>query len=384
MFQLMEELHHILENKRTKRGAINFEDHEARVLVDENGNPQDIVLRSRGVAERIIESFMLSANETVAHHFAEKHFPFMYRIHEHPKAEKLERFIDFVRAFGLDVKGTKEEISPKELQHILGEIEGKPEEVVINTMLLRSMQQAKYSTENYGHYGLASEYYTHFTSPIRRYPDLMVHRLIRSYGEDSSKKRQDKWQQLLPEIADHSSQMERRAVNCEREVDAMKKAEYMEQHIGEEFPGVISSVAKFGLFVELENTIEGFIHVNNLKDDYYQYIDKFMALVGERTGRTFKIGQKVVIRVVKSDRNTREIDFELVETEEVDSLKEYVQKTDKKPSGNRNRRRHEKSNDKKKNTKQKSDNFSGKGKNKKKKTQPFYKKVAKKGKKKKK
>lgn len=320
MFHDMAALHHVLETMRIKRGAVSFEDREAKVLVDGEGHPQEIVLRERGVGERLIESFMLAANETVARHFNRKHLPFIYRIHEEPKEEKMRRFFDFASALGIVVKQTNGSISPKQLQKVVEDVADKPEAMVVNTMLLRSMQQAKYSEENVGHYGLAAEDYTHFTSPIRRYPDLIVHRLIRSYSEDVSEANQNKWGEILPDIAMHSSQMERRAVDAEREVDALKKAEYMADKVGEEFDGIISSVVKFGLFIELPNTIEGLIHINNLKQDYFHYLENHLALVGERTGLTFKIGQKVRIKVVKADPETREIDFELVAAEEVEKL----------------------------------------------------------------
>lgn len=317
MFQEMQELHHILETMRIRRGAISFEDREAKIMVEPDGHPIDILLRSRGVGERLIESFMLVANETVAEHFNKQHFPFIYRIHEQPKEEKMQRFFDFASALGIVVRGTKGTITPKDLQKVVEDVEEKPESAVINTMLLRSMQQARYSEENFGHYGLAAEYYTHFTSPIRRYPDLIVHRLIRSYGQDPSETNQAYWEAELPEIADHSSKMERRAVEAEREVDAMKKAEFMMDKVGEEFEGIISSVVKFGLFIELPNTIEGLVHINELKQDYFHFIENHLALVGERTGLTFKIGQKVRVKVIKADPEERAIDFELIEAEEV-------------------------------------------------------------------
>ncbi|EOH85798.1 ribonuclease R [Enterococcus villorum] len=317
MFQEMQELHHILETMRIRRGAISFEDREAKIMVEPDGHPIDILLRSRGVGERLIESFMLVANETVAEHFNKQHFPFIYRIHEQPKEEKMQRFFDFASALGIVVRGTKGTITPKDLQKVVEDVEEKPESAVINTMLLRSMQQARYSEDNFGHYGLAAEYYTHFTSPIRRYPDLIVHRLIRSYGQDPSETNQAYWEAELPEIADHSSKMERRAVEAEREVDAMKKAEFMMDKVGEEFEGIISSVVKFGLFIELPNTIEGLVHINELKQDYFHFIENHLALVGERTGLTFKIGQKVRVKVIKADPEERAIDFELIEAEEV-------------------------------------------------------------------
>ncbi|MEY8445047.1 ribonuclease R [Enterococcus ratti] len=317
MLQEMQELHYILETMRIRRGAVSFEDREAKILVEPDGRPMDIQLRDRGIGERLIESFMLVANETVAQHFNQQHFPFIYRIHEQPKEEKMQRFFGFASALGIVVRGTKGTITPKDLQKVIETVENRPESAVINTMLLRSMQQARYSEDNFGHYGLAADYYTHFTSPIRRYPDLIVHRLIRSYRQDASEENQTYWEKKLPEIADHSSKMERRAVEAEREVDAMKKAEYMMDKVGEEFEGIISSVVKFGLFVELSNTIEGLVHINDLKQDYFHFIENHLALVGERTGVTFKIGQKVRVKVIKADPIERAIDFELVEAEEV-------------------------------------------------------------------
>lgn len=373
MFHEMRELHEILEAMRERRGAISFEDREAKVIVDEEGHPQAIEMRTRGVAERMIESFMLAANETVAQHYSELKDPFIYRIHEQPKEEKMQRFFDFAAALGMIIKGNKNDITPKALQNILEQIKGNPEELVINTMMLRSMQQARYSEDNYGHYGLAAEYYTHFTSPIRRYPDLIVHRLIRSYAEHGQAVK-EKWEQQLPEIADHSSQRERRAVEAEREVNALKKAEYMADHVGEEFDGVISSVAKFGLFVELPNTIEGMIHITQLKGDYYHFLENHLALVGERTGQTFKIGQQVTIRVLKADPETREIDFELVSAEEVQKL-EAPKKSVNQHSQRRRQPERKKTIDKKKPTKNKKKNKGHK---------PFYKDVTKKKKGKKK
>ena len=333
MFEEMADLHHLLEAMRKRRGAVTFEDNEAKVIVDEDGHPLEIEFRKRGVGERLIESFMLAANETVAKHFNQKNFPFIYRIHEEPKEEKMRRFMDFASILGIVVKNNKGSVSPKDLQAIVEEVADKPEAMVINTMLLRSMQQAKYSEENYGHYGLAAEYYTHFTSPIRRYPDLIVHRLIRSYQTDDSLDNQGYWEENLPEIAFHSSQMERRAVNAEREVDALKKAEFMADHIDEEFDGVISSVMKFGFFVELPNTIEGLIHMSTLHQDYFHYVENHLALVGERTGQTFKIGQKVRIKVRKADPETREIDFELIEAAEVAPI--LMKNRNKKKKGTR-------------------------------------------------
>lgn len=381
MFQEMKELHDILEEMRIRRGAISFEDREAKILVDPDGHPMDIQLRSRGVGERLIESFMLAANETVAEHFYKQHFPFIYRIHEQPKEEKMQRFFDFASALGIVVQGTKGSITPKDLQKVIEHVEDRPESAVINTMLLRSMQQARYSEDNFGHYGLAAEYYTHFTSPIRRYPDLIVHRLIRSYGQDASDTNKTYWEGELPEIADHSSKMERRAVEAEREVDSMKKAEFMMDKVGEEFDGIISSVVKFGLFIELPNTVEGLIHINELKQDYFHFIENHLALVGERTGLTFKIGQKVRVKVTKADPDERAVDFELVSAEEVASLERPKTQRKGRPVSRQNRNS-ERSDKKGKKNPRTNDRKNAKSTTGKKGKKPFYKGIKKKKKKK--
>lgn len=314
MFEDMEELAAILRKKRMKRGAIDFDFKEAKVIVDDDGHPTDVVIRERSVAERLIEEFMLAANETVAEHFHWLELPFIYRIHEDPKEDKLQRFFEFITNFGLIVRGKANTVHPRALQEIIEEVQGKPEEMVVNTVMLRSMQQAKYYPENLGHFGLATDYYTHFTSPIRRYPDLIVHRLIRTYiikGE-MDPQTQEKWSALLPEIAQHTSKMERRAVDAERETDELKKTEYMEDKIGEEFDGIISSVTNFGIFVELPNTIEGLVHVSYLTDDYYHYDERQYAMIGERTGNVFRIGDEITVRVISVDKEERSIDFEIV------------------------------------------------------------------------
>jgi ribonuclease R len=314
MFEDMEELAAILRKKRMKRGAIDFDFKEAKVLVDDDGHPTDVVIRERSVAERLIEEFMLAANETVAEHFHWLELPFIYRIHEDPKEDKLQRFFEFITNFGLIVRGKANTVHPRALQEIIEEVQGKPEEMVVNTVMLRSMQQAKYYPENLGHFGLATDYYTHFTSPIRRYPDLIVHRLIRTYiikGE-MDPQTQEKWSALLPEIAQHTSKMERRAVDAERETDELKKTEYMEDKIGEEFDGIISSVTNFGIFVELPNTIEGLVHVSYLTDDYYHYDERQYAMIGERTGNVFRIGDEITVRVISVNKEERSIDFEIV------------------------------------------------------------------------
>ncbi|WP_412860207.1 ribonuclease R [Cytobacillus horneckiae] len=314
MFQLMEELAQVLRTKRMHRGAIDFDFKEAKVLVDQDGAPQDVVIRERSVAEKLIEEFMLAANETVAEHFHWMDVPFIYRIHEDPKEDKLRRFFEFITNFGYIVKGTANAIHPRALQEIIEEVQGKPEEMVISTVMLRSMQQAKYNPESLGHFGLSTEFYTHFTSPIRRYPDLIVHRLIRTYlieGKLDSAT-QEKWDSILPDIADHSSNMERRAVDAERETDELKKAEYMMDKIGVEYDGIISSVTNFGMFVELPNTIEGLIHVSYMTDDYYRYEERQLAMIGERTGNVFRIGDEITVRVINVNKDERSIDFEIV------------------------------------------------------------------------
>jgi len=314
MFELMEELAEVLRGKRMKRGAIDFDFKESKVLVDEEGKPTDVVLRERSVAERLIEEFMLAANETVAEHFHWMEVPFIYRIHEDPKEDKLRRFFEFITNFGYIVKGTANDVHPRALQEIIEEVQGKPEEMVVSTVMLRSMQQAKYYPESLGHFGLSTEFYTHFTSPIRRYPDTIVHRLIRTYlieGKVDSAT-QEKWNARLPEIAEHSSKMERRAVDAERETDELKKAEYMEDKIGVEYDGIISSVTNFGMFVELPNTIEGLVHVSYMTDDYYRFDERHYAMIGERTGNVFRIGDEITVRVVKVNKDERSIDFEIV------------------------------------------------------------------------
>lgn len=314
MFELMEELAAILRKKRMERGAIDFDFKESKVLVDEEGHPTDVVLRERSVAEKLIEEFMLAANETVAEHFHWLDVPFIYRIHEDPKEDKLRKFFEFITNFGYIVKGSANSVHPRALQEIIEEVQGKPEEMVVGTVMLRSMQQAKYYPESLGHFGLSTEYYTHFTSPIRRYPDLIVHRLIRTYLIEGKldQATKEKWNALLPDIAEHSSNMERRAVEAERETDELKKAEYMEDKVGTEYDGIISSVTNFGMFVELPNTIEGLVHVSYMTDDYYRFEERQMAMIGERTGNVFRIGDEITVRVINVNKDERSIDFEIV------------------------------------------------------------------------
>ncbi|WP_257351908.1 ribonuclease R [Pseudalkalibacillus decolorationis] len=313
-FDQMGKLAEVLREKRFARGAIDFDFSEARVLVDEESKPVDVVIRDRTVAEKLIEEFMLCANETVAEHFHWMNVPFMYRIHEDPDEEKLTNFLEFITNFGYVVRGAANSIHPRALQQILEEVKGEPEEAVISKVMLRSMKQARYEPENQGHYGLSTEFYTHFTSPIRRYPDLIVHRLIRTYLIEgkTDPKTISHWKDLLGEIAQHTSERERRAVDAERETDDLKKAEFMQDKIGEEFEGVISGVTNFGLFIELPNTIEGLVHVSYLTDDYYHFNQQQYAMIGERTGKVFRIGDELQIRVIAVNIDERAIDFEIV------------------------------------------------------------------------
>lgn len=310
---LMVKLHETLETMRIRRGALNFDTSEAKIIVNKDGLPVDIQIRHRGIAERMIESFMLAANECVAEHFAKLDLPFIYRIHEEPKSDKLQKFIDYATSFGLTVYGTANSISQEALQDLMERVKDDPYADVLNMMLLRSMQQARYSEHNHGHYGLGAEFYTHFTSPIRRYPDLLVHRMVREYGQHPAEKAEH-FEKVIPELAKSSSSLERRAIEAEREVEAMKKAEFMQEFVGQEFDGVVSSVVKFGLFVELPNTVEGLIHVTNL-NEYYQFHERTLTLQGEKSGRVFRVGQPIRIKLTRADKMTGEIDFAHVPSE---------------------------------------------------------------------
>lgn len=314
-FQLMANLAKTLRNKRLKQGAIDFNFAEAKVILEDNGKPKAIELRPRTIAEQLIEEFMLVANETVAEHFYRLEIPFVYRIHEPPDAERLRTFYEFVTSFGYTVKGRPDKVKPRSLQNLLSKVKGKPEEPVISTVMLRSMKQAKYAAECIGHFGLAASFYTHFTSPIRRYPDLLIHRIIHEVIRQGALtvERINQLNEYLPDAAKQSSIKERVAIDAERETSDLKKAEYMADKVGEEYDGIISSVTSFGIFVELPNTIEGMIHVSYLTDDYYHYDDHSYSLIGERTGQIFRIGDQVRVRVSKVDLNERKIDFELLE-----------------------------------------------------------------------
>jgi len=315
-FRLMKELAMKLRDARMRRGAVDFDFEESKIIVDENGKAVDIVKRERSVAEQIIEEFMLAANETVAEHFHWLKVPFLYRIHEDPDPEKLQNFMAFAANFGHHVKGRGNSVHPRALQSLLEDIKGTKEQTVISTMMLRSMKQAKYDAESTGHFGLAAEYYSHFTSPIRRYPDLVIHRVMREVldsGGTLSQKRFDYLASRMPDIAQQSSERERVAVEAERDTEQLKKCEYMKDKVGEEFEAMISSVTSFGMFIELENTVEGLIRLSALSDDYYHFDEAHMALIGERTSKVFRIGDEVKIRVAKVNMDDHTIDFELVD-----------------------------------------------------------------------
>ena len=312
MFVRMEKLAGILRRKRMKRGSIDFDFPETKVILDEQGNPIDIRPYDRNVATKIIEDFMLAANETVASDFYWRELPFVYRTHENPDTEKIQKLSTFINNFGYTLHIGADEVHPKELQKLLQKIDGTKEEALISRLTLRSMKQARYTIDNTGHFGLAADCYCHFTSPIRRYPDLQIHRIIKeSLRGRLNEKRIDHYEYILPEVAKHSSEMERRADEAERETVKLKKVQYMEQHIGAEFEGVISGVTEWGFFVELENTVEGLVRVTELTDDFYQYYEDTYELVGEATNRRYKLGQKVLVRVEHCDRIMRTIDFAL-------------------------------------------------------------------------
>lgn len=315
-FKAMQELCEILNKKRMQRGAIDFEFEESKIILDEKGRPVEIKPYEREIANRMIEEFMLVCNETIAEHMFWANLPFVYRIHEDPDEEKLNIFHEFVYNLGYVVKWSKE-VHPKALQEALEKVKGKKEETVVSTLLLRSLKQAKYSPECVGHFGLAARYYCHFTSPIRRYPDLIIHRIIKEYiNGQIDENRSAKLTKEVEKASKQSSEMERVAQDAEREVDDLKKAEYMSERIGQEFEGIISSVTSFGFFVELPNTIEGLVHISALDDDYYVYDEKRLSLIGERTKNVYRLGDEIKIKVIKVDIDLREIFFAIIKENE--------------------------------------------------------------------
>ncbi|MEG1870763.1 MAG: ribonuclease R, partial [Peptostreptococcaceae bacterium] len=315
-FKMMEELCLILREKRMKRGAIDFNFEESKIILNELGKPIDIKPYEREIANRMIEEFMLVCNETIAEYMFWSNLPFVYRVHEDPDEEKLERFREFIYNLGYTMKVTQD-IHPRMLQDILEKVKGKKEEVVVSTLLLRTMMKAKYSPECASHFGLAARYYCHFTSPIRRYPDLQIHRIIKEHLNGKiDDKRSQKLTTIVEIAAKQSSETERVAEQAEREVDDLKKAEYMMERIGEEFEGIISSVTSFGIFVELPNTVEGLVHITDLDDDYYIYDEQHLMLLGQRTKRIYRLGDSIKVVCSKVDIENREIFFDIVGSED--------------------------------------------------------------------
>ena len=311
--RMMKELADILRKAKENKGYIDFEVDEAKILVDENCVPTEVTLRNRGAGEKLIEDFMIAANECVATHIYFMNLPFIYRVHEAPKEEKIRSFLGYVGTLGYQVQGDLKENTPKNIQKIIKQLEDKKEFKILSSLLLRSMQKAVYKPVNLGHFGLASKCYTHFTSPIRRYPDTTVHRLLRTYL--FNKRLDDNtirhWEEKLVYVADHSSATERASVDCEREVEDMKMAEYMEKHIGEKFEGMISSVMSFGMFVELDNLIEGLVSVKDMKG-FFDYNEERMSLTNEKSKEKYTIGDRVIVKVIRASKEDKTIDFEIV------------------------------------------------------------------------
>ena len=309
MIQMMKELSDIIRENRGRRGSIDFDFPETKVILDEKGRPTDIKPYERNDAMKIIEDFMLLANETVAEEYYWRELPFLYRTHEPPEEEKIRQLSAFINNFGYHIH-VHGEVRPKEIQKLLGRVDGTPEEAMISRLALRSMKRARYTPENTGHFGLAARYYTHFTSPIRRYPDLQIHRIIKEDLRGRlNEGRIEHYEKILPEVAAQCSDRERTADEAEREVIKMKKAEYMQQHIGEEYEGVISGVTKWGIYVELPDTVEGLLHVSDMRDDHYEFSEQNYEMVGAHTGRTYKLGQKIRVRVADADKLQRTVSF---------------------------------------------------------------------------
>ena len=321
---LMKELADILRKNREVRGAIDFDTDEAKIIADETGKPIDVILRERASGEKMIEDFMIVANETVASHVFYMELPFVYRVHGTPKEEKINDFLDFVSSLGYKITGKVNIKYPSSIQHILDQLKDKKEYKILSTLMLRAMQKAVYQPDNIGHFGLASKIYTHFTSPIRRFPDTTVHRLLRTYlyENDQSKKTVDYFKEYLPVLTEHASMKEKDAIECEREVEDMKMAEYMMDHVGEEFTGMISGVTSFGLFVELPNMIEGLVHISDIPGDYYNYDEKSMSLIGQKHKKRYKIGDEITVICKSASKEESFIDFEVkIESSDVDEEK---------------------------------------------------------------
>ncbi|MBR5318895.1 MAG: ribonuclease R [Peptococcaceae bacterium] len=315
MLKEMEALQGILERKRMRRGAIEFHAPESKVVLDKKGRPIRIEWRESGIADKIIEEFMLCANETVAEHYFWMEVPFLYRVHEEPKTEDVMDVNKFLQALGYSIKGAGNTIHPKAYQSIVDEVAGKPEEKIVNTVLLRSMQHARYDTEALGHFGLSAQYYSHFTSPIRRYPDLAIHRVIKELlhnGEQLDRKRVEVLSKKMAQYAEQSSQREKVAEEAERDSVDLKKVEFMKPYVGEIFSAKISGVTNFGLFVQLDNSVEGLVHISTLVDDFYQYRPESFSLLGEHTRKVYQLGQEIKVRLTRVSTEDRQIDFEAV------------------------------------------------------------------------
>ena len=312
--RMMSDLARILRKNKENRGYIDFDIDESKIIVDDKGKAIDVTLRNRGTGEKLIEDFMIAANETVATHVYYMELPFIYRVHGEPNEEKINNFMRFLNILGYKVKEDTKKLTPKTMQNILAQLKDKKEFHLLSALLLRSMQKAIYDTNNIGHFGIASKCYTHFTSPIRRYPDTTVHRLLHTYLFDNNINNDiiNYYERELPFVAEHTSNMERRSIECERAVDDMKKAEYMMDHIGEEFDGIISSVLNFGMFVELPNLIEGLVRLDSLKGDYYTYDETTFTIRGNKDKRGYRLGDNVRVRVIAADKEKRTIDFEVV------------------------------------------------------------------------
>jgi ribonuclease R len=325
-FKLMEELCIILGNKRDKRGAIDFDFEEAKIILDKEGHPIDIRVYERNIATRIIEEFMLVCNETIAEDYFWQGTPFIYRSHQDPDPEKILKLSTFIHNFGYRIKGATN-IHPKDLQKILSDIEGKPEEHVISRLLLRSMQQARYTSNNDGHFGLAAKYYCHFTSPIRRYPDLQIHRIIKAnLNGKLNEKYQGSLKKKMPDVAKHCSIRERTAEEAERQTEQLKKVEYMKDKIGEVYDGIISGITSWGMYVELPNTVEGLVHVTEMDDDYYIFDEQHYLFIGERRKKIYRLGDQVKVKLIKADTIQRTIDFSLEISDEDTEEKDIEEK----------------------------------------------------------
>ena len=326
--KLMNELSLIVRKEKNNRGYIDFDVKEAKILVDERCHPTDIILRNRGRGENIIEDFMICANECVATHIYYMTLPFIYRVHEYPKEEKIRNYLSYLQTMGITVNANIKDVSPKSMQRLLYGLKKEKHYQVLSSQLLRSMQKAVYMPQNLGHYGLASKCYTHFTSPIRRYPDTTVHRLLRTYlfKNDMSPETIQKWEEKLVFISDNSSQKERESIDCERDVESMKMAEYMEDHIGETFEGMVSGVANFGMFVQLDNLVEGLVHISDMKD-FFHYDEVAQTLTGERSKIRYRLGDRVVVKVTRACKEEKAIDFEVVKKIDVGDDHEEVEES---------------------------------------------------------